>query len=280
MAQLPLIAALFLNGPGPEAAEPSWFTLTEVERFVSASSSLRSETDQDIGSGMSMPDDGAQGTFWAGGARGDAALGADASALADSAQLSGPANSGAFWSMGDIDLVIDAGIPLLDADSEGASVMSFVLHVLRPTRLECFVQLVTEGQGSAFTWSSLRAGVEGDGPVVYSASIDTGQLLIEEPRTLPAGEYLLEAGAFCEISDPEGLATGKSGFLVSLTPSSDSCNAADIVEPFGQLDFNDIQAFLAAFAARSTDADLGRPVGLYDISDVVAFLEQFSAGCP
>ena len=58
------------------------------------------------------------------------------------------------------------------------------------------------------------------------------------------------------------------------------CNAADLAEPFGSLDFSDVVAFLGAFAAMDASADLAAPFGSWDFSDVVAFLGAFGGGCP
>ncbi len=55
---------------------------------------------------------------------------------------------------------------------------------------------------------------------------------------------------------------------------------ADLAEPFGQLDFSDVVAFLNAFSSMDPAADFAEPVGQFDFSDVVAFLSAFSAGCP
>jgi len=60
---------------------------------------------------------------------------------------------------------------------------------------------------------------------------------------------------------------------------ADLC-AADLAEPFGQLDFSDVVAFLTAFGAQAPEADLAAPFGQWDFSDVVAFLTSFGAGCP
>ncbi|MEZ6244080.1 MAG: choice-of-anchor B family protein [Phycisphaerales bacterium] len=55
---------------------------------------------------------------------------------------------------------------------------------------------------------------------------------------------------------------------------------ADLAEPFGQLDFSDIIAFLEAFSAQEAAADLAEPFGQWDFSDVIAYLAAFGAGCP
>ncbi len=64
------------------------------------------------------------------------------------------------------------------------------------------------------------------------------------------------------------------------TQDAGGCNGADIAEPFGQLDFSDVVAFLVAFGAQESSADLAEPFGQWDFSDVVAFLGAFGAGCP
>jgi len=64
---------------------------------------------------------------------------------------------------------------------------------------------------------------------------------------------------------------------VSLDPG---CNVADLVPPYGVLDFFDVAQFLAAFSSMQPEADLVVPFGVWDFFDVVAFLGEFSAGCP
>lgn len=59
-----------------------------------------------------------------------------------------------------------------------------------------------------------------------------------------------------------------------------NCNAADIAEPLGTLDIDDVLAFLNAFAAGQPAADIAAPSGTLDIDDVLAFLNAFAAGCP
>ncbi|MEZ6244198.1 MAG: GC-type dockerin domain-anchored protein [Phycisphaerales bacterium] len=58
------------------------------------------------------------------------------------------------------------------------------------------------------------------------------------------------------------------------------CNGADLAEPFGQLDFSDVIAFLTEFGTMGAGADLAEPIGQWDFSDVVEFLTAFGAGCP
>jgi hypothetical protein len=58
-----------------------------------------------------------------------------------------------------------------------------------------------------------------------------------------------------------------------------ACNAADLAEPFGVLNFFDVRAFLADYSSASPDADLAGPVGVFNFTDVTAFLDAFGAGC-
>ncbi|MFI4896293.1 MAG: GC-type dockerin domain-anchored protein [Phycisphaerales bacterium JB059] len=59
-----------------------------------------------------------------------------------------------------------------------------------------------------------------------------------------------------------------------------ACNAADLAEPFGALDFTDVVAFLTGFGSMDPVADLAPPVGVFDFTDVITFLGAFGAGCP
>ncbi|MCL4219928.1 MAG: cytochrome c family protein [Phycisphaerales bacterium] len=80
------------------------------------------------------------------------------------------------------------------------------------------------------------------------------------------------------------IATGRSApvLMDSMTLAVEAggpCNDADFAEPWGTLDFFDVQAFLQAFSMHDPSADLTGE-GLFDFFDVQAFLAAFSAGCP
>ncbi|MEZ6163901.1 MAG: choice-of-anchor B family protein [Phycisphaerales bacterium] len=57
------------------------------------------------------------------------------------------------------------------------------------------------------------------------------------------------------------------------------CNAADLSEPYGVLNFFDVSAFLSAFNSANPDADFNGD-GSFDFFDVSGFLSTFNAGCP
>lgn len=63
-------------------------------------------------------------------------------------------------------------------------------------------------------------------------------------------------------------------------PPPAGCSAADLGEPFGELDFFDYAAFFTLFGAGDDRADLAAPAGVFDVFDVQAFDAAFGAGCP
>ncbi len=58
------------------------------------------------------------------------------------------------------------------------------------------------------------------------------------------------------------------------------CNLADLADPYGQLNFDDVVLFLGYFSSQEGEADLAAPFGSFDFSDVAAFLTLFGRGCP
>jgi hypothetical protein len=57
------------------------------------------------------------------------------------------------------------------------------------------------------------------------------------------------------------------------------CNAADFAEPFGELSFFDVSAYLSLFAAQNPVADLNGD-GAFNFFDVQIFVSAFVLGCP
>ncbi len=95
-------------------------------------------------------------------------------------------------------------------------------------------------------------------------------------------QVLLGATGVNESNDIVGYGLTKSGALAGFLIEGfgkDAC-VADLAEPFGQLDFSDVAAFLTTFGSSSAEADLAEPFGQFDFSDVTAFLAAFGAGCP
>lgn len=81
---------------------------------------------------------------------------------------------------------------------------------------------------------------------------------------------------FIGPNDPS-VGTSMFGNVQVITP--EPC-VADVAEPFGTLDIDDVLTFLNAFAAGEALADVAPPTGSFDIDDVLTFLAAFGAGCP
>ncbi len=95
-------------------------------------------------------------------------------------------------------------------------------------------------------------------------------------------EVLLGATGINENNDIVGYGLTTDGAIAGFLIEGyglESC-PADLAEPFGQLDFSDVVAFLSAFAGMQFPADLAEPFGQWDFSDVVEFLSIFGSGCP
>ncbi|MFG0245622.1 MAG: family 16 glycosylhydrolase [Phycisphaerales bacterium JB052] len=57
------------------------------------------------------------------------------------------------------------------------------------------------------------------------------------------------------------------------------CSEADLAEPFGELNFFDVSAFLSAYSAQDNAADINAD-GAFNFFDVSEFLTIYNAGCP
>ncbi len=55
---------------------------------------------------------------------------------------------------------------------------------------------------------------------------------------------------------------------------------ADLAEPFGELNFFDVAAFIGLYNAGDPGADLAQPFGALNFFDVAEYIAQFNAGCP
>ena len=56
--------------------------------------------------------------------------------------------------------------------------------------------------------------------------------------------------------------------------------AADLAEPFGDLNIFDVLAFLALYNAEDAAADVSEPFGVLNIFDLSAYIAAYNAGCP
>ena len=87
------------------------------------------------------------------------------------------------------------------------------------------------------------------------------------------------------FDDPDTVDTGSGpGPIVDIGAleynGPQPCSPADLAEPFGTLDFDDVLAFVIAFSNMNPVADLSPPFGVFDFGDVLNFLGFYSLGCP
>ena len=127
--------------------------------------------------------------------------------------------------------------------------------------------------GFDFLIGNRRAWIQpnGTGPLLVlkdyitslGAVVPTG-LNLEVAQAISAdGRYIIGHSAYM------------GAFLITLNYA---CSPADFVQPWGTLDFFDVQAFLAAFSAGSDEADLNGDFML-DFFDVQLYLATFANGC-
>ena len=74
---------------------------------------------------------------------------------------------------------------------------------------------------------------------------------------------------------------GVDGFQVEARICESSvCSAADLAEPFGQIDVFDLLAYIDLYSASDPGTDLAAPFGTVDIFDLLDFVTHYSNGCP
>lgn len=98
-----------------------------------------------------------------------------------------------------------------------------------------------------------------------------------DPTSVSVLPFRFFGGEFGAGTSPTG--TVFIDDLCLVQGSSGGCNDADLAEPFGELNFFDVSAFLSAFNAQDASADLDNN-NSWDFFDISAFLSAFSAGCP
>jgi len=120
-------------------------------------------------------------------------------------------------------------------------------------------------------------GVDLDGNGMADDDVELASFSVNDLAFNPDGDVI----AFVTLRrTSDATALGDAFVVIDVAAAPEPCNAADLAEPFGQLDFSDVTAFLVAFGNMEAAADLAAPMGQWDFSDVVEFLVIFSAGCP
>jgi YVTN family beta-propeller protein len=120
------------------------------------------------------------------------------------------------------------------------------------------------------------------GPAGFSMS-QSGTLTVIDASDYSIVElYDLGVGpsALASSSDGNTLAVSAPiGDGLAILSLSTSCSSADLAEPFGELNFFDVSAFLTAFNKGDLGVDFNDD-GELNFFDVSAFLVAYQAGCP
>ena len=113
---------------------------------------------------------------------------------------------------------------------------------------------------------------------IFPVDVQPACSTAEVTAQLEAGTWYWFVGP--NFESPEAVACG-AGYRAMLSADIHlGCNKADLVQPYGGLDIDDVLAFLGAFALGEEAADLAEPYGVFDVDDVLVFLSSFAAGCP
>ena len=99
-----------------------------------------------------------------------------------------------------------------------------------------------------------------------------------EPTSVSVLPFRFFGGTFGPGTSPTGTVYFDDLCLVQ-GASNGPCNPADFAEPYGELSFFDVSAFLTAYNAMDAAADLNDD-GMFNFFDVSAFLTAYGAGCP
>lgn len=132
----------------------------------------------------------------------------------------------------------------------------------------------------------LAADVQINGSPPYTATgvMDLDEFQVEmtgdsaSGHTFGVPEFTINQVIDAGLGDdnPTAFAT----FNLTANETDPPCGPADLAEPFGTLDLDDVVTFVTLFTAGDQRADLAEPIGLFDLADVLAFVTLFNAGCP
>ena len=136
------------------------------------------------------------------------------------------------------------------------------------------VELSNNNGGSWTTIDTLGPDSQGGGWVEYSFNITS---IFPNPSNQVRVRFVVS-----DLGEGSVVEAGVDAVKVVEILCEDpvlGCNAADFAEPFGQLNFFDISAFLSALSSGDPSADINNDgdLNFFDISD---FLGVFGQGCP
>ncbi|MEM1186551.1 MAG: carbohydrate-binding protein [Planctomycetota bacterium] len=136
---------------------------------------------------------------------------------------------------------------------------------------------LTASVASAVSGGSFRLEVDGQdvsGPISFGGT-GAWQTFgnVSGTVTLPAGEQVIR---FVNL----GSGMSQEFNIDTLTFTATGCGPADLAEPFGVLDLDDVDRFILAFLIGNDAADIAAPLGVLDLADIDTFIASFFAGCP
>lgn len=130
----------------------------------------------------------------------------------------------------------------------------------------------------------------GDGTSLVKL-VEYGQMITTDLGDLPLGfdfgggtgrqvmNGIVDINDSGQIAFAGFLQNGTIGVWVA-TPVVDEPCVADFAEPFGELNFFDVAAFIGAYNAGDPAADLAKPFGSLNFFDVAGYIGAYNAGCP
>ncbi len=151
-----------------------------------------------------------------------------------------------------------------------------VIDVFDPSSPEIIATVETPDRASSIAVSGTTVYVAdyANGLQVLDVSDPASPVFLGSVDTPDAAQGIRVSGSVAYVVD------GSSGLQIVDVSCGGACNAADLAEPYGVLDYSDVFAFLVAFGNSEPAADLAEPLGVFDYSDVFEFLVAFGAGCP
>lgn len=165
---------------------------------------------------------------------------------------------------------------------DAANLQSFDIPLFQFGFVQPYLYFDAWADGSVNPGDTLRVEViDITGNYVTLATI-TGADLSQSPRffdiSMPVTTWALDDMRLRLTTSTSGSFFVDNIYLGTEAPSG-ACSGADLAEPFGELNFFDVSAFLSAFSANDPSADFNDD-GMFNFFDVSGYLTSFNAGCP
>lgn len=134
-------------------------------------------------------------------------------------------------------------------------------------------RVASQNSGGAFRIE--RDGVDLTGPISFASTGGWQDWeTVYGSLELEAGEQILRFVNMANSNQEYNFNSMSFNF-----EGTSGCNAADLAEPFGELNFFDVSAFLGAFNTQDPAADINKD-GIFNFFDVSEFLLRYNIGCP